>query len=137
VRTAKGSARTLEPASLRRFRSRDRGGAPQHIGDDAVELGGAQVHGRGSRADEIRTSRFEEVTVCAHDLAESAAESVANDRIPDMATDRVRDLRRVRIGTPEHSDRDGTRAVTTGPGKGTERFTAADASDQAESLARP
>jgi hypothetical protein len=75
--------------------------------------------------------------VRANDFAESATESVANDRVPDVTTDRVRHLRRGRVGTSERPDRDGTSAVKTGPGKGTERFTAADASNQAESLARP
>jgi len=75
--------------------------------------------------------------VRANGLAETAPEAVADHGVPDLPADRVRDCRRLRVVTAEHADREGTRAVTTGPDQGTEGLTAADASDQAESLARP
>lgn len=71
------------------------------------------------------------------DLAEAASESVADNGVPDSASDRVRDRGRSCVAAREYPDRDRTRAVATGPGEGTEGLTAADASDQAESLARP
>jgi hypothetical protein len=96
-----------------------------------------QRHRAGSCAEEVRATGFEEVGVDTHDLPESAPEAVADDRVPGRTPDRVRHCGWGRVGAAQHTDRDGTRAVATGPGEGTEGLTAADASDQAESLARP
>ena len=120
-----------------RLRSRGRGRPPQRVDDHAVELGGAQCHGTDSRAEQVRVPGLEKLAVRANVLAESPPESVAGHGIPDMSADRVRDRRRARVIAPEHTDRERARAVTAGPDKGAEGLTAADASDQAESLARP
>ena len=73
----------------------------------------------------------------ADDLAEATADPVPHDGVADRSADRIRDGGLGRVETRQDPDRDGTRAVTAGPGKGTEGLTAADAPDQAESLARP
>ena len=77
------------------------------------------------------------VSSIASDFHQPSPEPVADDRGADRPPDRERDGRRGRIVGPKHSDRDGTRAVTSGPREGTKGLTAVDASDHAESLARP
>ena len=130
------ATRSVMPA-WRPLRSRDRARPSQHVDDQAVELGSVQRHGADFRTDEVRAPGFEKVAVRANVFTKSAPESVANDGVPNVSADRVGNCRWARGVAPEHADREGARAMTTGADKGTEGLTAADASDQAESLARP
>jgi hypothetical protein len=137
ARPAKGPR--PRPGSTRppRSGSRDRRNATECLADEPFELRSAQRHCARSRAEEIRAAGFEQLTLSPNDLAQPSPEPVADDRGADRPPDRERDGRRGRIVGSKHSDRDGTRAVTSSPREGTKGLTAVDASDQAESLARP